>query len=131
MPARLEQYPDAISMLTRGRLLAGDHRVKIAASDEVSLREAFVARGARGFWQEMQSQGAKDDPEVGEFGMPQLFARLGDKENALEELNRGFDERASLTTRVNVDPAFDSLSSDPRFQNLVQRMGLAPKAKDE
>jgi len=60
MPARLEQYPDAISMLTRGRLLAGDHRVKIAASDEVSLREAFVARGARGFWQEMQSQGAKD-----------------------------------------------------------------------
>jgi len=63
--------------------------------------------------------------------MPQLFARLGDKENALEELNRGFDERASLTTRVNVDPAFDSLSSDPRFQNLVQRMGLAPSAKGE
>jgi tetratricopeptide (TPR) repeat protein len=65
--AQLGQYADAITMLTKGRLLAGDHRVKIAASDEVSLRKAFAAKGAKGFWQEMLSQGSKDDPEIGEF----------------------------------------------------------------
>jgi adenylate cyclase len=127
--AQLGQFPDAITMLTKGRLLAGDHRAKIAASDEVSLRKAFAARGPKGFWQEMLSQGSKDDPEIGEFGMPQLLARLGDTEKALQGLNRGFDERASLITHVNVDPAFDSLHSDPRFLSLVSRVGLASIVK--
>jgi len=123
------QYPEAITMLTKGRFLAGDHRVKIAASGENALRKAFAEKGARGFWQEMQHEGLKDDPEIGEFGMPQLAARLGDKQKALEGLERNFDERSPLATLVNVDPAFDSLHSDPRFENLIRRMGLTRRLK--
>jgi TolB-like protein/DNA-binding winged helix-turn-helix (wHTH) protein/tetratricopeptide (TPR) repeat protein len=122
------QYPEAIAMLSKGRLLAGDNRVKIAASDEVALRKAFAEKGAQGFWQEMQREGMKDDPEIGEFGMPQLAARLGDKQKALEGLEHNFDERSALATLVNIDPAFDSLHSDPRFENLVRRMGLNSKS---
>jgi hypothetical protein len=82
--SRLGQYPAAIAMLTKGRLLSGDQRVKIAAADEVSQRKAVSAEGAQGFWRELRNQGSKDDPEIGELGMPQVIARMGDKQKALE-----------------------------------------------
>ncbi|HUD15006.1 MAG TPA: tetratricopeptide repeat protein [Terracidiphilus sp.] len=62
--AQVGQYPDAITKLAEDRFLAGEHRVKSAASDEVFLRKAFTEGGAQGFWQEMQRQGTKDDPEI-------------------------------------------------------------------
>ena len=63
---------------------------------------------------------------VGEFDTPQVYARLGEKEKALEELQRNYEERVALGTLLNVDPAFDALRSDQRFRDLVQRLGLTP-----
>ena len=119
------RYQDAISALTKGRLAAGDQRVKDAISQEVALRKAFAARGGKGFWQQIQSQ---EDSAVGEFGNAQVYARLGDEEKALKELERNYEERLPLATLVNVDPASDSLRSDPRFKELVRRMGITPQA---
>jgi tetratricopeptide (TPR) repeat protein len=127
--AQVGQYPDAITALTEGRIKGHRAFVKVAASDEVSLRKAFVAEGANGFWREIRRQNLSEDPEIGEFALPQADARLGNKEKALEGLERNYDERASLGTLVNVDPAFDSLRSDPRFESLIRRMGLASNAK--
>jgi TolB-like protein/DNA-binding winged helix-turn-helix (wHTH) protein len=121
--SQVGQYPNAIAELTKGRLLAGDARVKIAASQEVALRKAVATGGARGFWQQIQSE----EEQIGEFDMPQVYARLGEKEKALAELERNYEERRSLGTLLNVDPAFDSLHSDQRFGDLVRRMGLNPE----
>ena len=124
------QYPDAIAELTKGRLLAGDSHVKTAISNEIALKKALAAHGAAGFWQQIQMQsqrGAK--PEIGEFGPAQVYAHLGDNGNALKALERSYQERESLGTLVNVDPAFDSLRSDPRFINLTWRMGLTQNVK--
>jgi hypothetical protein len=74
----------------------------------------------------MRKLAEKDGPEIGEFGIAQLDARVGDKDKALRELQRYYDQREALGTLVNVDPAFDSLHSDPRFASLVLRMGLTP-----
>jgi hypothetical protein len=60
-----------------------------------------------------------------------IRARLGDKQKALEWLDRNYEERRALGTLLNVDPAFDSLRSDQRFGDLVRRMGLTPNAKGE
>jgi TolB-like protein/Tfp pilus assembly protein PilF len=56
------------------------------------------------------------------FGM--LYAGLGDKDKALEWLERAFQERADGLTWLNVEPMLDDVRSDPRFQDLIQRIGL-------
>jgi TolB-like protein/DNA-binding winged helix-turn-helix (wHTH) protein/Tfp pilus assembly protein PilF len=128
--SQLGQYQNAIGELTKGRLLsANDHSVKAAASEDVALRKAFAAEGATGFWRQLLTSNEKAGREIGEFDIPQLYARLGEKEKALEWLNRNYEERRALGTLLNVDPAFDSLHSDQRFADLVRRMGLTPNAK--
>jgi len=124
------QYENAISELTKGRLLSGDDRtVKAAAPDEVALRKAWAALGARGFWQQLLRSNEKLVGNIGEFDVPQIYARLGDEQKALESLARNYEERRALGTLLNVDPAFDSLRSDQRFGDLVRRMGLTPNTK--
>jgi TolB-like protein/DNA-binding winged helix-turn-helix (wHTH) protein/Tfp pilus assembly protein PilF len=123
--SQMGQYQNAISAFTKGRLLCEDDRVvKTAAMQDVALRKAFAAQGSAGFWRQLLKS-----REIGEFDAPQVYARLGDNERALKSLERNYEERATLGTLLNVDPAFDSLHSDQRFGDLVRRMGLTPNAK--
>ena len=56
-----------------------------------------------------------------------LWAHLGmsNKEEALADLERAFPEHLAILTSLKVEPAFDPLRSDPRFQDLLHRVGLA------
>jgi TolB-like protein/DNA-binding winged helix-turn-helix (wHTH) protein/tetratricopeptide (TPR) repeat protein len=123
---QLGQYENAITELTKARLLSGQESVvKAAPSEETALRKAVATDGGRGFWRQIQRSKEKL-LYLGAFDAPQVYARLGDNENALKSLEHNYDEREPLGTLLNVDPAFDSLRSDPRFVELVQRMGLSP-----
>jgi len=121
--SQLGQYPEAITELTKGRLLRGDDHAKVAA-DEMALRKAVAAQGAAGFWHEIRKWNEGDYPNVGEFDVPQAYARLGEKEKAMVSLERNFEKRAPLVTLLKVDPALDTLHSDPRFEDLLRRMNL-------
>jgi DNA-binding winged helix-turn-helix (wHTH) protein/tetratricopeptide (TPR) repeat protein len=50
---------------------------------------------------------------------------LGDKEEALADLEKAYSEHFSILTTLKVEPAFDPLRSDPRFDDLLRRVGLA------
>src|SRR5712691_1345065 len=50
---------------------------------------------------------------------------LGDKEEALADLEKAYSEHFSILTTLKVEPAFDPLRSDPRFADLLRRVGLA------
>jgi TolB-like protein/DNA-binding winged helix-turn-helix (wHTH) protein/Tfp pilus assembly protein PilF len=129
LDVQLGQYDNAITELTKGRLLSHrDQAIKGAASEEVALRRALAAEGAMGFWRQIQRSQEKS-LYLGAFDVPQVYARLGEKEMALEGLERNYEERRALGTLLNVDPAFDSLRTDQRFADLVRRMGLASNAK--
>ena len=56
-----------------------------------------------------------------------LWAHLGmgDKEEALADLEKAYSEHFGILTTLKVEPGFDPLRSDPRFQDLLQRVGLA------
>jgi len=49
---------------------------------------------------------------------------MGDKEEALADLEKVFSEHSNFMTTIKVEPAFDPLRSDPRFQELLRRVGL-------
>jgi eukaryotic-like serine/threonine-protein kinase len=54
----------------------------------------------------------------------QIYAGLGNKDNAFHWLNRGVEERAVSMVYVKVDPFLDNLHSDPRFSEVLNRVGL-------
>jgi serine/threonine protein kinase/tetratricopeptide (TPR) repeat protein len=61
-----------------------------------------------------------------------FYARAGDTEQALKWIRRDIDERAGTPLSLYIDPVWDPLRSDPRFKDIVRRMGLpevaSPKA---
>jgi tetratricopeptide (TPR) repeat protein len=61
---------------------------------------------------------------VSAYNMAQIYARLGDKEQALAALETALDQRDSNLTYVRVEPAFDEIRSDPRFQRVVQQLAM-------
>jgi len=50
---------------------------------------------------------------------------LGESDQALSCLDRAVEERASFVIHLGVDPAFDPLRGDARFDALLRRIGLA------
>jgi len=52
------------------------------------------------------------------------YTRLGDKEQALARLDKAVQERNQFALEVKVNPIYDKLRDDPRFQDLLRRVGL-------
>lgn len=69
----------------------------------------------------------------GRFGVAihvsRIHAALGDKDRAFEWLQRARDERDPHVIWLKVDPTFDSLRSDDRFDAILQEMRLADSGK--
>lgn len=53
-----------------------------------------------------------------------IYAGLGDQDQAFLCLQRAYDQHDIKLTRVKVEPMFDTLRSDPRFADLLSRIGF-------
>jgi eukaryotic-like serine/threonine-protein kinase len=53
-----------------------------------------------------------------------VYTGLGEKDEAFAWLEKGYEERAFQMQWLGVEPRWDSLRSDPRFADLVRRIGL-------
>jgi serine/threonine protein kinase/tetratricopeptide (TPR) repeat protein len=58
------------------------------------------------------------------FGIAATHACLGEKDVAFEWLERAFHERAPFLIFLKVSQQFDNLRGDPRFDDLVKRIGI-------
>ena len=90
------------------------------------LTEAIARSGAQGYWRrtlENYKESSKSNyvPSVLVAG---ACVRVGDKESAFQWLEKGFDERDDLMINLKVEPVFDAIRSDPRYQDLVRRVGI-------
>jgi TolB-like protein/DNA-binding winged helix-turn-helix (wHTH) protein/Tfp pilus assembly protein PilF len=57
-----------------------------------------------------------------------LYARRGDEDHAIEWLEQAYMDRDDNLPSMKVEPAFDQLHSNPRFQDLLRRTGLRTSA---
>ena len=63
---------------------------------------------------------------VSPYGIAAVYAGLDDKDQALQWLERAYEEHSGWISFLQVEPRFDLLRPDPRFQNLLRRIGFAP-----
>jgi TolB-like protein/tetratricopeptide (TPR) repeat protein/DNA-binding winged helix-turn-helix (wHTH) protein len=61
---------------------------------------------------------------VSAFDMAVVFAAVGDQDRAFGWLEKAYAERESQMAFLNMTRRLDRLRSDPRFADLLQRMGL-------
>ena len=59
------------------------------------------------------------------FYLAEVYAGLGEKDQAFAWLEKDFQARSSLLIFINVYP-LDPLRDDPRYADLLQRLGLRP-----
>jgi TolB-like protein/Tfp pilus assembly protein PilF len=118
---RLNEHARAIAHLKQARTETGEMPLMDAAlglAYAVSGKKAETMKLAEAF----KSAARKRYIPPTYFGM--LFAGLGDKDKAMMWLEKAYEDRADGLTWLNVEPMLDEVRSDPRFQNLIRRIGL-------
>lgn len=58
------------------------------------------------------------------FRIASMYATLGDREHAFEWLNIAYQEHNTFLIFLRTEGAFDSLHSDPRYTELVRKVGF-------
>ncbi|MBA3631342.1 MAG: protein kinase [Acidobacteria bacterium] len=96
------------------------------SSMQIFLGAAYAQAGERGKAQEIlkQLQTSKEYVSPGELAI--LYGALGNKEAAFQSLEKAYAEHDLQLQFLKVDPAFDPLRSDARFQDLIRRVGFPP-----
>lgn len=64
--------------------------------------------------------------EVAPYEIAIIYAGLGEQEQALDWLEKAYEQRHFGLLFLNLDPPFRNLHADPRFAALVRRVGLEP-----
>ena len=61
---------------------------------------------------------------IAPYNLAVIYAGLGEADRAFEWLEKARLHRSSPMMFINIEPFFDDLRPDPRFQDLLERMGL-------
>jgi lipopolysaccharide biosynthesis regulator YciM len=81
----------------------------------------------------MQRAAALSGADLGALGfhVAMAYAGLGDTDEAFRWLETACEERAGFMNLLAVTTGFESVRSDPRFADLLRRMGLAGVSRSQ
>jgi len=124
-----------LGYLTQGRyseaIVELQKAVELSARDRRPLRDlgyGYAASGKRAealtVLKEIEGNYEKHKAIGQDFAA--VYAGLGEKDQAFAWLGKDFQARSGLLAWSRWTPPFDSLRSDPRFADLLRRMGLKP-----
>lgn len=114
-------FTEAVSEWQKALTLGGD--AKVAAN----LEKAYLSSGYSGYLRkrlDLLKESAQTEP-VSPLNFAYAYALLGDKDHVLEWLEKAYQERDPWLY-VKAEPRLDNLRSDPRFMDLLRRLGLHP-----
>lgn len=116
-------YPEAIAEFASARDLSEGNSEVVS-----SLGHAYAVSGKRGAAREVLArlQRRSQRSYVPPYNLAIVYAGLGKKEQALDSLEKGYEARDVHMIFLKVDPRWDNIRTDPRFQDLMRRMRLAP-----
>ena len=91
-----------------------------------SLRRIYRQNGWKVFLQTLLDMTNLEAQKhyVNSFSQAFLYMRMGEREQALQWLEKSFAERHRYVVYLNADPNADFLRGDARFQDLIRRVGL-------
>jgi hypothetical protein len=84
----------------------------------VSGRRAEALRVAREF------RALSAHAYVDSYAIAIIYAGFGDKDDAFQWLEKGYEQRSSSMLFLAVDPFWYGMRSDPRYADLLRRIGL-------
>ena len=92
--------------------------------------EVYQTAYETGGWKEVRRKQLElsklnaDKNTVNYYAIARQSALLGEKEQAFEYLNKAFEKPHSQLVMLNVEPAFDTIRDDFRFDKMLKRVGL-------
>ena len=91
-----------------------------------SLGHVYAAQGKREEARRLLDQLREESKKsyVSSYHAAVVYAGLGEKDKAFEQLNQAAQERSTLLVYLRKDPRLAILRSDPRFKDLLNRVGL-------
>ena len=113
------QYNDAISEYQKSLALDEED-----TSTQCYLAYAFAKAGKRDEAEKIRKQLESTKLYVSPAELATAYVGLGEKEQALSLLERAYAQHDLQLQYLGVDPHFDSLRSEPRFQELIRKVGL-------
>lgn len=116
-----KMYAQALEQFSEGRKLSGDQPVLIALYGH-ALALSGDAAGARKALADLQH--LAQSRYVSSLYFAAVHLGLGEKSIALDGLERAYKERNDYLAYLGVDPIADPLRSEPRFQQLLAKIGV-------
>jgi TolB-like protein/DNA-binding winged helix-turn-helix (wHTH) protein len=97
-----------------------------ATPDQIAaLKEAYARSGMRGFWltvvEFMQSS---EQTNISPYQIASYYSILDKRDESFEWLRKAYEAHDGGLVAIKTDSDFDNLHSDPRFAELLHRMGL-------
>jgi serine/threonine-protein kinase len=112
--------PDAaFEEFVKGMVATGDSAGMIE-----QVKQAYRRAGFKGVAQLELDRRKGYSATEGFFDVTRSYLMVGNKEQALKELEREYDEKQYFVTTIKVDPAWDVLRSEPRFIALMKKLGF-------
>jgi serine/threonine-protein kinase len=119
--AQMGKHKEAVA--EREKMLSLSGGPELAAAVE----EDFARSGYRGVLQSWLD-GLREISKhgyVSSFSIAEAYMRIGEKEKAIDWLERAYEEHDSGLVSLGVEPMFDPIRTDQRFQGILKRMRLA------
>ena len=114
-------YNEAIAEIEQAIALSAGNTRAIA-----TLGYAYGVSGKRGEAQKVLNElkGRSERSYVSPYFIALIYTGLGEKDKAFEWLEKAYHERHPYLAFLKVEPVFDTLRSDPRFADLLRRIGV-------
>ncbi len=116
-----KRYPEAIAEFSQAVKLSGGNSEPLALNGYASVLSGDVAKG-RAVLKELKS--LESQRYLPPSNLALLSYVLGEKDEAFSWLEKAYQDRDIRLCRLKVDSKWDSMRSDPRFVEILKRIGL-------